>query len=455
MMLVLLSGCKRLIEVPGNTIGQITTDQVFADSVSAVKGVVGISAGNMFLETPLSGSVTLYPAFTADEVTSSSIIYAEYLYNALLAGTAIAEGGSSAQLWNGSYKNTYIYAANAALEGLNASTTLTRTLKDQLIGECEVLRALAYFNLVNIFGDVPKLTSSNYQRNGSMARSPVDTIYALIITDLSDAVNRLLPSYPSAQRARPNKYTAVALLAKTCLYKQRWSDAASLASIVIDTGIYQLETDPGDVFLNGSSEAIWQMPGLTIDPGKTHEGDDFIPYSSSIIPIITLTPFLLAAFEPGDQRKTQWTHTVTLNGTSYTYPYKYRNSSSVHNGGAESYMILRLAEQYLIRAEARVQQGNLSGAAQDLNRIRNRAGLPDVIFSGKDDLLRAIMHERQIELFCEWGNRWFDLKRTGTIDSVLAAEKGLVWPADGHGALYPIPADQLRLNPALRQNPGY
>jgi hypothetical protein len=449
-----LSGCKKLIEVPGNTVGQLTTSQVFADSVSAVNAVVGIYASNIWNSSPLSGEITLYPALTSDELTSSSD-YAEYINNALVAGTAPLTGGSSAPIWEGSYQNTLIYAANASIEGLNGSPTLTFSLKDQLIGECEVVRALTYFNLANLFGDVPRIVTSNFVVNDKLPRSPVDSIYTLIISDLTDANARLSVTYPSAERARPNKYTAIALLAKVHLYQEKWTAADSLASIIIQSGIYQLETDPANVFLDGSSEAIWQEPGVDDYPGVTYEGDELNPYSPVIIPPLYLTNFLLNAFEPGDQRKLEWTQTDTVNGTTYTYPYKYKNSNGNPNGPAESYMVLRLAEQYLIRAEARVHEANLSGAASDLNLIRSRAALGNISYTSSGDLLQAVQHERQIELFCEWGNRWFDLKRTNTINAILGAEKGAVWPADGHAALYPIPADQIRLNPNLTQNPGY
>ena len=454
LMLTLFSGCKQLIEVPGNTVGQLTTSNVFADSTSAVSGVTGIYEGYISKESPLSGQLTLYPGLSADEITSGSDYYKEYFNNALLATTTTAPDGSSAPLWDGLYTNTVIYAANASLEGLSGSATLTQSLKDQLIGECEVIRGLAYFNLVNLFGEVPKVTSSNFLINAGLGRSPVESVYTLIISDLTDATVRLKPSYPSAGRARPNKFTAMALLSKVFLYRQRWTDADSLASLIIGSGLYQMETNPGKVFLDGSVESIWQMPGVN-DDRVTQEGNIFIPYSPFIIPTFRLSDPLLKAFEPGDVRKSEWVHTVTLNGVEYTYPYKYRNCVTVIARGDESYVVFRLAEQYLIRAEARAQLGDLAGAAQDVNVIRNRAGLADLINPDRGYLLAAIMHERQIELFCEWGNRWYDLRRTGKIDSVLGSEKSGIWPADGHGALYPIPGYQIRLNPALTQNPGY
>ena len=116
-------------------------------------------------------------------------------------------------------------------------------------------------------------------------------------------------------------------------------------------------------------------------------------------------------------------------------------------------MVLRLAEQYLIRAEARAQQNNISGSQSDLNLIRNRAGLVNTAANDKTALLTAIEHERQVELFTEWGHRWLDLKRTNRADAVLGPIKAPNWqPTD---MLYPIPQTQIANDPNVHQNPGY
>jgi hypothetical protein len=129
----------------------------------------------------------------------------------------------------------------------------------------------------------------------------------------------------------------------------------------------------------------------------------------------------------------------------------------------EYFMVLRLGEQYLIRAEARAKQGNIGGAQSDLNVIRNRAGLPNTTASDEASLITAILKERRVELFCEWGHRWFDLKRLGKIDEVM----NIVTPIKSNGtvqwqsykALYPLPLGDLFINniqnPYLTQNPGY
>ena len=117
-------------------------------------------------------------------------------------------------------------------------------------------------------------------------------------------------------------------------------------------------------------------------------------------------------FEPGDHRREHWIQGRLFDGDSLFYPYKYKVFGN-YEPITESYIILRLADLYLIRAEARARQNNLITAAEDLNLIRTRAGLPDFSSSDQNAMLQAIMHERRIEMFSEWGNRWYDLKRTG------------------------------------------
>jgi hypothetical protein len=123
---------------------------------------------------------------------------------------------------------------------------------------------------------------------------------------------------------------------------------------------------------------------------------------------------------------------------------------------SEYYMVLRLAEQYLIRAEARAHLRNLPGAIADLDSIRNRAGLPLISITNpaitREELLIAIQQERQTELFAEWGHRWFDLKRTKQADAVLKDRKSSWNSTD---TLYPVPASERILNPNLTQNDGY
>jgi hypothetical protein len=182
-----------------------------------------------------------------------------------------------------------------------------------------------------------------------------------------------------------------------------------------------------------------------------------------------LTKFLLNTFDTADQRAAlgNWINRTIYNSSStskdtayYVFKYKVANSTGVTSVAAmtEYFMVLRLAEQYLIRAEARAQQNNIGGAQSDLNIIRTRAGLPNTTSSTKDDLLSAILNERRHELFCEWGHRWLDLKRTGKVDAVMSVitplkANGLPWQS--YQQLYPLQKSELDRAPNLTQTPGY
>lgn len=138
--------------------------------------------------------------------------------------------------------------------------------------------------------------------------------------------------------------------------------------------------------------------------------------------------------------------------TAYYYCKKYQNRSA-NTAQREGLMVFRLAEQYLIRAEASAQQQQPAQALDDLNALRRRAGLPDLSgVSDPDDLLTLVLTERQHELFAESTHRFFDLKRTGRLDGVQSVIKP-AWKTTG--ALLPIPRSDLKVNVHLTQNPGY
>ena len=159
---------------------------------------------------------------------------------------------------------------------------------------------------------------------------------------------------------------------------------------------------------------------------------------------------MVSAFEPGDSRRLRWLDSVTYLGTKYYYPAKYRNTAA---SVTEYYTVLRLAEVFLVRAEARAQQNKLPEAVADINTVRVRAGLAPLLTTiGLPQVTAAIEAERRFELFAEWGHRWFDLKRWNRASAVLSPLKSGWTEPDG---LYPIPQDEIINNSFLTQNPGY
>lgn len=301
---------------------------------------------------------------------------------------------------------------------------------------------------MNLFGAVPLVTTTDFTISASLARSEPATVYRQIVNDLQSAEQLLPVEYNTTSgRTRPNRSAAAALLARVYLYLGAWAQADSAASAVIGNPLYQLEPDPDSVFLPGSREAIWQLQPAYADMA-TAEGAAFIPADPGLPPPYTLTPTLLNSFEAGDLRLTHWTAT---SADGKVYPYKYKQAA-YDSSYPEYNVVLRLAETYLIRAEARAEQGNATGGTEDLNLVRYRSGLYAITPGSVNDLLTAIWHERQVELAAEWGHRWLDLKRTGRADPVLGTEKTGWKPA---AALYPIPAVELTKNPHLVQNEGY
>jgi hypothetical protein len=448
------ASCKKLIEVP-NPPSAITKEEQFRDSLttlSAVTGIYTLSDGYGFVYSHLS--FTALPALSADELTLVSVNDNQQFYNYSL--TPVNSGAD--KLWGNLYKG--IYQVNAVLEGVTNNNSLSASFQKQITGEMEVVRALYYFSLVNFFGGVPLVTTTDYGVTARLPRSSAAAIYSQIMTDLTDARKKLSATYPAAGRLRPNLYTATALLAKVNLYQGNWQSAYNEADSVIRlSGCSLVETGLGTVFLDGSTEAIWQIPGAQPYNNGVPDAVGFVPTS---YPNYLITPFLLSAFETGDQRLVNWigSKVKSVDGVDQIqyYPNKYKNRQSIVTP-AEDQMVLRLAEMYLIRAEAAAHLGsasNLTQALADVNTIRARAGLEASTAdeTSQDAVLNAVMHERQVELFCEWANRWYDLKRTGTAAAVLGEEKtGVTFTANA--ALYPIPQAQIQLNNQLTQNPGY
>lgn len=446
LQLQLTLSCKKFVEIPPSP-SQITIDKVFENDASATRAVIGIysqmiGSNNLFC----SGNTTFYPGLCADELSHYSIDWRqEFLKNEI---TLSNHELLSNVFWVPAYK--YIYTANACLEGLERSVSLTKAIKRTLIGEAKFIRAFCYFYLINLFGDVPLITSTNYDENSVKPRASKSEIYDQIIADLLDAQDKLDQAYPTAERVRPNKWTATALLARVYLFKQSWSKAAEQASLVISSGFYTINSNLDNVFIKSSNETIFQLqpgPGII----NTWEGNIILPPTSFSMPTYLLTSELLNSFEQGDKRKTNWVKSRSFSGQTYFYPSKYKIQTSPTLN--EYYIYLRLSEQYLIRSEARAQLNDISGSQADLNIIRNRAGLSNTAATDKNSLLLAIEQERRVELFSEWGHRWFDLVRTNRANTILGTLKPSTWQSTD--ILWPIPNSQLNLNPSLTQNLGY
>jgi starch-binding outer membrane protein, SusD/RagB family len=442
------SSCEDFVQVDlPNT--KISSGTVFARDETAVAATLGMydvmQRITAFGASGGQNSITALTGLSSDEFKNYSQAHQEIYTNNILTNNA-----NVLTLWSSLYNTIYI--ANSVIEGVSHSTTLSESVQRQLLGEAKFIRSFCHFYLVNLFGDVPMNLTTDYRTNTNAMRIATDMIYTQIVADLTEARDLLVEAYPSPDRGRPNRYAAVALLSRVYLYKQNWAKAEEMATEVIGQSSYALATSLDQVFLMASPEAIWQLPSAA--PSRnTWEGRSFILLFDPFF--ISLNEEILAAFENDDQRKIKWINTFTnSNNNTYYYSYKYKISGGTPK--SEHSILLRLAEQYLIRAEARAQQEKLTGpnsSASDLNAIRSRAGLPPTAAITKEELLTAILNERRVELFTEWGHRWFDLKRTGKTQAVLSPSKPELSPED---ELYPIPETEMAKAPNLKpQNPGY
>jgi hypothetical protein len=443
-------GCKEFIELEQpKTL--LVSAQVFSDEKTATAALAniyakfsaaGFAAGDL-------NSITALMSVSADELDNynTNLDYIEFSQNSVLPKNYYVNG-----LWTDMYN--VIYQSNALIEGLHRSQNLNDQFKNQLTGEALFLKAFTHFYLCNLFGDVPYINTTDYRENTIASRMPIARVMELVIADLKRAKVLLADNYSmaSGERVRVNKWTATAMLARVYLYTQDWTNAVTESGLVINNkGLYDL-IPVDEVFLKNSKEAIWQL--YPVQPYcNTNEGSIFILNSRPMA--FALRADLESNFVSGDLRRIHWIAEIKVGTAHWFYPFKYKIRLGREPLNEYS-MVLRLAEQYLIRAEAATRLDDLGLAIADVDAVRFRAGLakiaevdPDI---SKGELLREIEAQRRLELFTEWGHRWFDLKRTGRINDVLGSKK-TEWISTH--AIFPIPASEIRVNPNMVQNPGY
>lgn len=351
--------------------------------------------------------------------------------------------------------------------------------KDRYTGEARMLRAYFYFNLVRMFGGVPKIDKvleTQADIEAASSRASAEEIYAFIESDLNDAIAKLPVTVSTTENGRVTKGAAQALLAKVSLYQRKWGQAKAMADAVIASGKYSLLPDYAMIWREAgefSSESIWEVNAVGVDPSKGIEGyfvtqaprgPDGLGWGFN-----TPTDDLANAYEPNDKRRaatiifrgqTLWDGFVVNQGAPnprYNYKSYVSKTRESFNGddwnSNKNLRILRLGDILLIKAEAENELGNLEPARTALNQIRVRAGLENTTATNQAEMRMAIWNERRFEMAFEH-DRMFDLRRTGRAGQVLRAHgKAYV---DGKHDLFPIPQRQIDLSGGkLSQNPGY
>jgi starch-binding outer membrane protein, SusD/RagB family len=429
--------CKKFLEV--EPVDSVSDGQTIVDKTSA--------------ETATRG---LYRALSADGyygLTFQSIGYlsgdnvqwtgSQSIIQQFISHNVRADNANIASAWSAIYAT--INRANHIIAKVPNVTDplLTQTLRNQLTGEAYFVRALAYFDLARTWGGVQLAltpTSSAADKAG-ITRSSLAETSAQVLSDLT-AAEPLLPE--STNRVRATKKTVWALRARYHLYQKEWALAETYATRLLgDAASYQL-VKPYSAFFAGNVVA-------------TQESVFELSYSS------TYTNGHRNQWQPPANNGTrQWApndafialvNDATVGGNRSTLVAKtsqglWYGNLYYRSPATDPAYVLRIAEQYLIRAEARAQQpGKLTDALTDLNAVRNRAGLTNSTAVTQNDILLAIENERRIEFAFE-PHRWFDLVRTDRAAAVLGVTDKNKW-------VLPVPANEVLIDVALKQNFSY
>lgn len=331
---------------------------------------------------------------------------------------------------------------------------LTQALKDRYVGEAKFIRALAYFDLARAWGGVQIILepTTSLENRPQVKRSTLAETYAQVLKDLEDA-ELLLPD--ELNRIRATKRTVWALRARLHLYNKEWALAEQYATKLIDLSADYTLVKPYSAWFAGNvvttPESIFELEYSAINP-STIRAQMQHPTNGGTYryaPTDKFVQLLNDSSVAGGRRAL--INSVTQNGTVIWYGNLYYRLPAT-----DPAYIFRIAEMYLIRAEARAQLDNLSadgGALYDLNQVRERAGLPPSNAVTKEDILLAIENERRFEFAFE-AHRYFDLTRTGRAKTVLEQIDPNIH-VEPHEYVFPIPIVQLQLDKELEQNKDY
>ncbi|AHF16036.1 RagB/SusD family nutrient uptake outer membrane protein [Niabella soli] len=483
-ILVLAASCsKQLKEQPYSSIFTDNFYKTAADAEAALVAVYGP------LPDMYSTAATCASDFSADQMYPRPVVgrdtYTLFSYDAnyTTQKSFSRQFESPEQIWQSCYAG--IEKANGVISKV-PNTNMDTARRAVIIAEAFYMRAFYLWTLTKNFGDVViKTTPSANIADAMVGTSPRADVYKQIFADLDVAV-QALPSYSgSIRKGSPSKEVALALYAKAALYNENWSLALDKAKSVINSGKYGLMDNVLDVFNVDKEdvarkENMWALECERTSPGfstqviglfgpKNSDGPQYAPttYGSAF-----MYQSFFDSFDPADQRR-QLMDTFYINKQGKVVHQKditpitqhgvlikkYRDPNATGQNGAINIQIFRLADVYLIAAEAAARQNGVTTEALDyVNTVRHRAGLADLDASlNKDQLIAAILQERSWELFGE-GDRWYDLTRTNTFLQVVPKCVNDVYPVrtpQARNRYFPIPLDEVNANSKLEQNPDW
>ena len=433
ILLASFFSCDVLDVEPYNS---IPASEAFKNAADLERGILGAYSSLQSLSY-YGRTYSIFADLAADNLVhpdnATAVAYAEVDNNVILPENSSVDG-----IWSSIYDG--INVANNVISKVDGIPGLTQTQRDQARAELYFIRALHHFNLLNYFGAIPIKTSPTAGlADINVGRDNTDAVYQQIIEDLQYA-SAHLPS--TGSKIRASGLAADALLARVYLYKKDYTQASASAFKVITSGTYNLLPDYEAVFASEENgESIFEIDFTALDRNRIAEYN--FPLAENGRGEVAPAPDLVAGYAPNDQR---FAATYAYSGTA-PYVIKYDDLST----GADNFIVIRYAEMYLIRAEANIHlEGNMLTIKDDINQVRNRAGLGDVTASTYTDLLLAVENERRLEFAFE-GHRWFDLVRTGRAVDVLPTVTSI------NQTLFPIPLSELltNTNPEMYQNPGY
>ena len=385
-----------------------------------------------------------------------------------------------ANFWKAAYK--VINRTNTILgriDGIEINTELANRYKL----ECKFIRALMYFNLVRVYGDVPLvLKEISISESYDILREPKENVYNQIIADLKEAQD-LPVSYSTAEDGRATQGAAKALLANVYMTLHKYAEAETILAEIINSGRYSLlENTPGSLNIDGyknvfspvnhnSKEGIFEIQFLKGGYGEgSNYANNFAPENSGTnvvavggtggnnIPEMDI----YNAYEEGDLRRDfsmslgYYDNRKNNEWVESRYVCKFMDVPYQNNDASNNYPVIRYADVILMYAEALNQNGKTAEACKYLNMTRRRGfgyqttetSPVDLQTTDKAQFALMVEQERRVELAFE-NHRWFDLIRTGRAVEVMRS-KG--FSLNETNLICPIPQKQIDVNPKLTQN---
>lgn len=474
-----LSSCNKLNENPSSVIVSSQFFKTSSDAVSAVNAVYGTLNSDPAGDFPLYGRQLnlLVENGSDNQVYSPSNTNPDV--RALGTATYIASNSRVQKVWQQLYYG--INRANIAIDNIPA-IQIDTVLKARLIRESKFIRALLYFDLVRLYGDVPLVLHNpgNIDLDKLfVSRTAADAVYAQIVSDLKDATN-LPKTYSGTDVGRATSGAAHALLAKVYVTRKDWPDALTELTTVINGGYgYALFPNYRDVFQKATKNGIEHIFSVQFETnlGEANSVQDlslsFTSFNTGTFPIdVPADSSVFKLFSKTDTRRAVTFYDSVYNTATGKYvvyknaytPYfnKFVDYSlsplSTQAQSGVNYPVIRYADVLLLYAEVLNEiNGAPNGDAYNaINQVRSRAGVARLTTGlGQSAFRDSVFLERRKE-FIQEGHRWFDLVRQGGTVLVDALHKiPAKSAASSKNTLFPIPQVEIQLNPQLKQNPGY